>query len=228
MQKVKNTLLLLGLNILFLTVYSSNGVCQTTFSFGLKGGLGSSSILIDDQKLNDETELVSLTRNTNFAQISTHIGGFGNWTHELGGLDYLFVRPEVYFTLNAGGTMRLLTQDENQQEQKINIQEKFNRLDIPILLGYKIIGIRVGAGPVFSSILSSESDWDNYDNFTRTFKNGSVGFQIGIGVDKEKVQFDLKYENIGGLDDEFSMDGESFDINSRISQILFSLAYKIK
>ncbi|MBX2842170.1 MAG: outer membrane beta-barrel protein [Flammeovirgaceae bacterium] len=225
---MQNTFILSGFTALLFFAFSTTGFSQSIFSFGLKGGLGSSSILIDDQKLADEIELVSLTRNTHFSQISTHIGGYGNLRYELGGLDFLFVQPEVYMTFNAGGTMRLIMQDDNQQEQKVNINEKFNRLDIPLLLGYWIIGIRLGAGPVFSSILSSETDWDNYDNFKQTFKSGSVGFQVGIGIDKKNVQFDLRYENIGGFEDRFSLGGQAFETNSRISQFLFSLAYKLK
>ncbi len=99
----------------------------------------------------------------------------------------LFVQPEIMYTQGGG---------------KTNVGElKVASIDIPVLIGYNLslgpIGGRLGLGPVFSNVLSSEFKVAGTDNFedVKDLTNTSLwSAQFGVGVDISKLAIDLRYQ----------------------------------
>ena len=104
-----------------------------------------------------------------------------------------------------------------------------SQIQVPIMVGYKIIGpLRIQAGPVFSFL----SDAEITDQFSMTtdasdiYESVTIGYQIGLGIDITKFVFDLKYEgSLSNLAD-FS-NNVGFRTDQSQSQFVFALGFKL-
>jgi hypothetical protein len=139
-----------------------------------------------------------------------------------------YVQPEVLFT-NAGG--EIIESGGNVPDQVLNYN--FNRLDVPVLLGYKFANIfRVQAGPSFSYLLSSdirnETGTQVY-NVAENYNQATVGYRAGIGLDIWKILIDLKHEgSLGRFGSTISgPGGQTFSTDQRQSQWILSVGFKL-
>ncbi len=97
-----------------------------------------------------------------------------------------FLMPEIYYTtfkteFDIPGT-------------NTTLEAKSNRVDVPVLLGYKILGDNLGifVGPVASYNLSSENQFADFkENASKEF---TVGYQFGAQVQLQKLIISAKYE----------------------------------
>lgn len=100
---------------------------------------------------------------------------FGVWG-KLG--NRLYLRPEIVYSSTSSAY------DEGDLKVK--------KLDIPVLVGTKIIGpLHVFAGPSFQYILDTEFDGITFDDVDKDF---TVGMNLGAGVNLGKFGIDLRYE----------------------------------
>lgn len=107
-----------------------------------------------------------------------------------------YFQPEIYLG-SKGGEFGTIDQNGNTYEGSGKVN--FTTLDIPLLLGNKIgfdqLNVRFMAGPVFSFLLKNNLE-ENYSMATNfnSYKNQTIGGQIGAGVDLGNVTVDLRYE----------------------------------
>ncbi|HEY8929319.1 MAG TPA: porin family protein [Mucilaginibacter sp.] len=148
---------------------------KAQFSVGVKGGVNFSRINTDN--------LSSSTRTGYQAGIFTR---FGN---------ALYLQPELYVSGTGG--------EFHSSDNTVSGNAHFTNLNVPVLVGHsfgsKDLNLRVMAGPVYTSVLSknfSQSLSDAYQDFGH-YKNSTLGFQAGAGVDIGAITADLRYE--GGL-----------------------------
>ena len=99
----------------------------------------------------------------------------------------LFVQPEIMYTQGGG--------------KSDSVERKVTSIDIPVLIGYNLslgpIGGRLGLGPVFSNVLSSEKKEVGTNDFVdvKELTNTSLwSAQFGVGVDISKLAIDLRYQ----------------------------------
>ena len=211
--------------VVFMFLLSTVGYGQTSLTIGPKVGISSSSLLIDDIDVDGQTRFESLFRSSEYAVLGFHAGGFVKYSLLLGGLDYLHLQGELYY-VRAGGNVSYRF-DDGSGEQRFIGQETFNRLDLPFLIGYELLSIRVIAGPVFSQILSSDSELDDRPEISRDFKDFSLGFQLGLGVDFNRFLLDFRYERIGNLEEETLIQGQRIDLKSRVTQFTLTLGWPL-
>jgi hypothetical protein len=101
-----------------------------------------------------------------------HIGVYG----KLG--KRLYVRPELVYTFTSS--------DYNEGNLKIN------KLDLPVLVGLKVIGpVHVFVGPSFQYLLNTKFNEVKIDAVENDF---TVGANFGAGVNLGKFGIDLRYE----------------------------------
>lgn len=108
---------------------------------------------------------------------------------------------------------------------------KSNRVDLPVLLGYNLLGETIGAfiGPVASYNLSTEN---TYDDFTENAKNSfTVGFQLGAQIQLKKLILNARYEGAFSEDQrDFinNITGDSYMVryDNRPSLFILGLGYK--
>lgn len=98
----------------------------------------------------------------------------------------LFLMPEIYYTTFKDEFTDTFTNK--------TLEVKYNRIDVPVLLGYNVWGETIGVyvGPALSYNLSSEN---TYNDFSENAKNNfTVGLQFGAQVKISKLIVDARYE----------------------------------
>ena len=117
----------------------------------------------------------------------------------------LFLMPELYYTTFKSEYTEPLTDTQ--------LEVKSNRVDLPVLLGYNILGNTLGVfvGPVASYNLSTDNQ---FDDFRENAKNEfTVGYQFGAQVQLKKLIINGRYEGA------FSEDQRDF-INNTTNQTI--------
>lgn len=185
------------------------------FKYGLKAGVGFSSLSIDDVSgitgANGAYDLV-----TGDGVVGYHVG-----VQTRIKLAMVFIQPEVIFNA-GGGTVKQI--EANGAEEIMNIN--FSRVDVPLLVGVKLGPARIGFGPVGSYVISETNDLidinPDYEIFTKAM---TWGFQAGIGVDlMKKVTLDARYEgSLSKLGNTLDIGTQQFSLDARPKQWVISL-----
>jgi len=149
------------------------------FSLGIKGGVNYSTIDNDNLKSSSVA--------------GYQVGAFAR----LGGGVYL--QPELYLSSSGG--------DFNSNDNSYSAHVRFTNLNVPLLLGVKFgpknLNFRIMGGPIYTSVLSQNNTFSQnfnvaYNDFGH-YKNSTLGYQAGFGVDIGAITADLRYE--GNLTD---------------------------
>lgn len=206
--------------IFLLTIAMAANSSAQMLSFGIKGGLNYSKLKFDDlsKVVSGGTEY-KLTEDEAFQGF--HIGVLTRIK-----LFNLFIQPELLFSTSGGKA--LVEEIQGGTTVSEVKQVKYNKLDLPVMVGIKLGPIRLNAGPVASVILSSDSEiQDIIPEMETLSRSATFGFQAGVGVDfLKKINFDLRYEGgLSNLKDEFTIAGKDYTFDSRDSRFLISLAY---
>ncbi|MEM6843476.1 MAG: porin family protein [Bacteroidota bacterium] len=137
-----------------------------------------------------------------------------------------YIQPEAVFS-STGGEITYSNPQTNLTEVK---EMTYNKIDVPVLLGFKIGPLfRVNAGPSFSMLLNADAREDGTVQEVRdNYNNATVGFQAGVGLDISKLTVDLRYENnLSAFGEEVSFMGQNFDTDLRNQLWLLSLGFKL-
>lgn len=135
--------------------------------------------------------------------------------------DKLYLQPELMF-VSKGGTIQT---DLNKSSVKLNTMQ------IPIMVGYrllnlKVVNLRVMGGPALSFIINKEITIKEGEQFIKdtNIKDAIWSLQLGAGVDVLMFTLDVRYE--WGLNNLYDPQGEtSYDIKSNLWNV--SLGWKI-
>ncbi len=184
-------------------ILSMAAFSQSNSGFGIKGGLNYSAN-------GDYFESAGEAARNPDRNIGYHLGIFG----KLGNRFYF--RPELVYTKTQS--------DYNGDKFDIN------KLDMPLLVGAKIIGpVHVFAGPAFQYLLDTDFDGISINRVENDF---TVGLNIGAGVNLGKLGIDLRYER-GFSENEarfintnITTVGDS-RVDSRPDQLILSLSVKL-
>lgn len=190
----------------FFVFLAMEGFAQNA-GFGIKAGLSSTEVdFKSDQFVPSD------------AQTGYHIGVFGRF----GGAGF-FVQPEVLFTQTSGKFQVNMPPFSSQAPE--NYDASFNRLDIPVMVGYRFFRVvRIMAGPIASFNINSEIKDASKTVQDVEFKNSTLGYQAGLGLDLGNLSVDAKYE--GGLSS-FTENIGDYNTDNRINQWVLSVGFKI-
>lgn len=191
--------------VLATIMISASAFAQAGSGFGIKAGLNYAGNGDYFDSTADAFE--NPDKNAGF-----HLGFYG----KIGNRIYL--RPELVYTSTKS--------DYDEGELKIQ------KLDLPVLLGAKVIGpLHVFAGPSFQYLLNTdfESDGITFDNVENDF---TVGANLGAGVNLGKFGIDLRYER-GFSENEIRFINSNITtlnndrVDTRPDQLILSLSLKI-
>ncbi len=179
--------------------------------FGIKAGLNYNS--------NGELREV-LTAGENILEergegkVGFHVGFYGQLE-----FSNLYLRPELIYTRTTS----------EYGINNSNADYKTSKLDLPVLLGYKVIGpLRIFAGPAFQYTLNNDLDLSGVD--IEDVKNEiTVGIHLGAGVQLGNLGLDVRFER-GFNENEAAFitnNTESFTLDSRPSQLIFSASFRL-
>lgn len=185
------------------------------FTLGPRVGVSSSKL-----KLSDNIDAIQ----ERDAQMGFHAGMFTRIS--LGGF---FIQPEALFT-SIDGQVRISEDGAGVADQVVDLE--YNRLDIPVMFGTKILKIfRVQAGPTASLLLSADarSDFNGAtEDIKSSYNDATIGYQIGFGVDISRLVLDLKWEgNLSSFGDDLSMFGQTFETDQRNRLLTLSVGFKL-
>ncbi|WP_068596253.1 outer membrane beta-barrel protein [Vaginella massiliensis] len=127
----------------------------------------------------------------------------------------IYVQPEL-----------LYTQFENEYEtQGINYTVGKKRIDIPVAVGKKFLGLsHVQAGPTFSYYFEDDISFNQLTNAKQDQFN--VGMHIGVGAEVSKFLFDLRYEfGFGKVSSEWIHDNSNYKTEYAPKLLNLSVAY---
>lgn len=132
----------------------------------------------------------------------------------------LYIQPEVVF---ASNTFDYEVTTVSAKELK---SQTFNRLSIPVLVGFKLGPLRLNAGPAAAIQIGSPEALVNDPNFEEMYKGALWGYQAGVGVDLfKRLTLDARYA--GGLGEKFgdsvAIGGQTFKLDYGQSSFLLSL-----
>ncbi len=193
--------------------------------FGVKGGVSSSTVKIDRTQFSTLNDAQTFVVEQGDAQMGLHFGLFSR-IQALG----FYIQPEILFTQSKGEVILTDITDSESPVKSLRDQ-KFNKLDIPVIVGKKFGPARIGIGPVASIMLSESDGLKNKladvtdESVESNFKNATFGYQVGAGLDIFKfATIDIKYEgNLSKLGDGLQVGGRDFSFDQRNSQWIFSL-----
>ena len=196
---------------IFITALLTIVFVQVSFSqinFGIKGGINynSNSIKETGQDVFDGAK----------SKTGYHAG---IWTRFKIPVLGLYLRPELVYTKLENEVFY------NQTSETTNYDIK--KLDIPVLLGKKILGIgNIFIGPSFQYVLDSDF---NISDITNVDAEGfTVGLQFGGGVEFGKLGIDVRWEKaFSDIESSFDSSLGNVSYDTRINQIIFGLSYKL-
>ena len=104
--------------------------------------------------------------------------------------------------------------------------EKYQYLDIPIMLGYKAGPVRLHAGPVGHYYLNSTSELLEIEGYEQNFEQFTFGWQAGVGLDLWKFIVDFRYEgNFSKFGDHILFFNEEYAFDQSPSRFILSVGY---
>jgi hypothetical protein len=181
--------------------------------FGIKAGVTSSTV--PNYDVTTGTTNIEAVKNATFG---FHAGAFLRLT-----LLGIYLMPEVVF---ASTTYDYdVTVGTNP---KSVMSQKFDKLEIPVLLGFKLGPIRINAGPAATVMINSPKALVNDTKFEDIYRNATFGYQAGVGFDLfKKLTFDARY---GGslakkFGDSATIGGQTFKLDSREPTFMLSLGW---
>jgi len=194
------------LALIVLVTLSSLSLYAQKNGVGIKAGLSSTQVDFEGEQLVPSD-----------AQMGYHLGVFARF----GGVGF-FVQPEVLFTQTTGQFLEI---SSLSSVPPINYEAKFNRLDVPVMAGFRILKIiRVMAGPIASFNIDSSLKEAGTTVQNIDFKKATLGYQTGVGVDLGNLTFEGKYE--GGLS-KFTENVGSYTADNRLNQWVLSVGFKL-
>ncbi len=170
----------------------------------------------------------------NAAKLGYQLGAFVR----IGGK--LHLQPEVYFGLKTGELKYVSVPNNSTQSVNVKQDVNLNTIDIPILLGYRILkvptlNVRLQAGPV-ASIVANKTFNVSFDGVDKpedqspieksSLKDMNWGLQMGAGVDFLFLTVDVRYEL--GLSNIYDKPANSTsDLTLKNNVFILSVGWKI-
>lgn len=183
---MKKLLLTATIVISSMTVFAQ----EKLFTVGLRAGVNLSQVSGNDLSLS------SGGRNFSFKNNDTRAYGF------VGGIfmrfgKTIFIQPEILLS-QKGGRFDVF---ENGKSNGRTVDLKLTNLDLPVLIGVKLMNVlRINAGPVATFRLSDSGNiGDSIKEYQgqsskEIFNDVTLGYQAGVGFDIGKLNIDLRYE----------------------------------
>lgn len=133
----------------------------------------------------------------------------------------LFLMPEVYYTT--------FKNEFDVPTSNVTLEAKSNRVDVPVLVGYSILGDNLGifAGPVASYNLSTDNQFNNFKE--RATDEFTVGYQFGAQVQLQKLIVNARYEGAFKEDQRDFINGTTDEViryDSRPSLLMVGIGYE--
>jgi hypothetical protein len=207
--------------LIFILVLAISSSIHAQLKFGAKAGVTSTSINADQTIENisgenyDALEIQGKEATINGFQA----GFFGRVS-----LASLYIQPEVLFSTSTT-EVQIKEIDQGTVVDEVTEEQQFNKIDVPLMAGWKFGPARIQFGPVASIVLSNESAIEAATNYEEEFNKATWGYQVGAGLDLfSTLTLDIKYEgSLSKFGDGIVVGNTKREFDSRPNQFIFSL-----
>ena len=187
-------------------------LCIAQVDFGVKGGINYNS----NSFVDIENEIIS-----GFETKTGYHAGL--WTRvKIPAID-CYLRPELVFTSLKNEVIAI---------DNSTASYNFQKIDVPVLLGKKILKVfNVFAGPSFQYLISSELEFNDFiENYESETSGFTLGLQLGGGLEFGKFGVDVRWERAFSDVESTLIDATSTtsDINydTRVNQLILGVSFK--
>src|ERR1035437_3994222 len=154
--------------------------------FGLKGGVSTTSLSMPTIKTITSGTTSFTVNALSAAKYGFHGGVFVRLT-----FFGVYIQPELLFSTRTNE----YTVTNVQSTASTIAKQNFNKLDIPVMLGFKLGPLRLNAGPTGSLLINSPKDLISNPDFKNNYNRMTIGYQAGLGFDfLNFLTFDIRYE----------------------------------
>jgi len=198
---MKKILVILSVFLLALPLYSQ-------VKFGIKAG-ASTDFTFTNQTLQG-TNINVILQNAKNAE-----WGFQGGVFMRASFAGFYLQPEF---LLATATNSVSYDDVEQGGAPVIFNQKFNKINIPVLLGYKIGFFRLNAGPAAAILITDPKEIIE----GATYKKATFGYQAGVGIDVlKRLTFDIRYEgNLNQFGHKITIADQDFTLDDRTGALL--------
>ncbi len=170
--------------ILLVIMISLPAISQ--IKFGLKAGVSTNNLSMETVKTLTSGSTSYTVDALTEAKYGFHGGAFFRLT-----LLGIYVQPELLFTTRTNE----YTVKNVQTNASSVVKQNFNKLDIPVMLGFKLGPLRLNAGPSASLLINTPKELIDSPDFESMYNRMTIGYQAGVGLDILKtLTVDLRYE----------------------------------
>lgn len=191
------------------------------FSWGVRLGAASTNLNMDPQTIYENNgNMDSLKLSVSNGNYGIHAGLYTRIK-----LGPVYVQPEVLFNTES---YEYTIEDFDQSGANQVFNDRFNSLDIPIMIGFKTGPFRLQAGPIGTLLISNDNQLETLtETYERKLSNLTWGYQAGAGVDIGRINLDVKYEGgLSVLGDSYDIYGNTYDFDARQNRWVMTLGFK--
>ncbi len=185
--------------------------------FGLKAGVSTTSLSMPTLKTVSSGTTTYTVDAITAAKYGFHGGAFVRLT-----LLGIYLQPELLFSTRTND----YTVKNLQTSASSIVKQSFNKLDIPVMLGFKLGPLRLNAGPAASLLINTPKELISSPDFKNMYSRMTIGYQAGIGIDILKtLTFDVRYEgSLKKYQNQIqNLAGTNFNLDDRANAFLFSV-----
>jgi hypothetical protein len=188
-------------------------------NFGLKAGVSTTSLSMPTIKTITSGSTSFTVAGIKTAKYGFHGGVFVRLT-----FFGFFVQPEFLFSTRTSD----YTVTNVQTTVATAVKQNFNKLDIPVMLGFKLGPLRLNAGPTGSLLINSPKALISNPDFKNNYNRMTFGYQAGLGFDLLFLTFDLRYEgSLQKYQNQIqNLVGTKYNLDDRPNAFLFSVGIK--
>jgi hypothetical protein len=188
---------------------------------GIRGGVSTTSLSPDDLNLLGEDGVEKFGLALENAKFGVHAGLV--FQARFGEKRNFLIQPEILLNSNKA-EFKVTDMDDPNLATQI-LEEKYQYLDIPLLLGFKFGPLRLLGGPVGHVYLNSSSSLTDLEGYRRDFDDLTLGWQAGLGIDIWSLMLDFRYEgNFTKFGNHIRFAGRDYEFDQSPSRFIFSAA----
>jgi len=184
------------------------------------GGLHSVDVKTSDFIISNKNTLDSFQFKLDNASYGYHFG--------LGirlRFNHFYLQPELQFNSNKAN-FKIKDIDIPGAIDSVK-SERYQYVDLPVLIGLKAGLIRLYAGPVAHFFIHNSSDLFDVAGYDDKFSAATFGYQAGIGFDIAFIGIDLKHEgNFSNYGDHINFFGQKLNFDKKASRFMGTLSFK--
>ncbi len=198
-------------HLLFIALLLCSAAAQAQFAFGLRGGVHTQTKIPDNITVSGPD--TSLTFGVEDVKFGTQ---FGLW-FRFGKM--VFIQPELVFNSN-----RTDFRIGETPASDLVFKEKYQHLDLPIMVGFSTGFVRLYGGPVGHYFLNSTSELVDFDGYSERWKQFTWGWQAGVSLGTGRLSADVRYEgNFSKFGDHINFFGQPYHFANTPARLILAV-----